>query len=228
MNIAEHVQQVRDRINAYEKKYARPPGSVFLLAVSKGQSIEKIRAGISAGLNTFGENYVQEAKDKIAQLATEPIEWHFIGHIQSNKTQQIAKYFSWVHSLNNEKSAQRLNDQRSPLLPRLNVLIEVNVYQEQSKSGVMPDQVKSLLRFCQQLPRLHVRGLMAMPPLQKDFAKQRLAFHELYKLYRDLQAHGFNLDTISAGTSEDFEAAIAEGSTLVRLGTVLFGARLKR
>lgn len=225
MTIAENILTVKKCISAYEAKYHREKGSVSLLAVSKGQSVDKIRAAIASGQTAFGENYLQEAINKIAALADQPIEWHFIGHLQSNKTQKIAEYFSWVHSLNNKKNAQRLNDQRSPLLPQLNVCIEVNLHHEPGKSGVPVDEVKSLMSFCQQLPRLTVRGLMAIPTPQKNMLEQRKSFHELYELWHHLREEGFALDTISAGMSNDFEAAIAEGATLVRLGTIIFGTR---
>lgn len=227
MTIADNLNALKNRINEYEQIFKRERNSVFLLAASKGQSIEKIKTAISAGQFAFGENYVQEALKKMIALAHHPLEWHFIGHIQSNKAHKIAEHFAWVHSLDNEKIALKLNNHRPSDLPPINVCIEVNLNAEKNKSGVAPGEARTLLAFCQQLPRLRVRGLMAIPALQDNFCAQRSAFHELASLQTELIKQGFNLDTLSAGMSLDFEAAIAEGSTIVRLGTSLFGPREK-
>lgn len=223
--IAENLAKLNHRIALYEKQYDRPPGSVILLAASKGQSIDRIKAAVSSGQYVFGENYWQEAKIKMAALIDEPIEWHFIGHIQKNKTQKIAEHFSWVQSVASQTIAERLNAQRPQNLPPLNICLEVNVSGEQEKSGVSPQSLHSLAEYCQTLPRLRLRGLMAIPAPMSDFKQQRQQFHKIYTLWHDLLQHGFMLDTLSMGMSEDFEAAIAEGSTCIRLGTALFGNR---
>jgi len=201
-------------IEELEKKYHRAPHSVSLLAASKGQSLEKIKAAIDAGQRSFGENYVQEALEKIKAINNPNIEWHFIGHIQSNKTKAIAENFSWVHSLCDKKIAQRLNDQRPLHLPPLQVCLEVNLDQEKTKSGVVSaEELISLADYCKTLPRLKLRGLMAMP-------LQCATFHQVYLLKEKL-----HLDTLSMGMTKDMEAAIAEGSTWVRIGEGLFGPR---
>lgn len=225
MNITNNVQTIQKRIANYEIKYQRSPGSVRLIAASKGQSLEKMQAAIAAGIHCFGENYLQEALNKIALLADQPIEWHFIGQIQSNKTKKIAEYFNWVHSIDDIKIARRLNDHRSPLLRPLNICIELNVHEEKNKAGVNFDEALSLLKSCQQLPRLKVRGLMAIPAPQPDFVAQRASFRPMYQFFKYLNQQGYELDTLSMGMSNDFEAAIAEGSTCIRLGTLLFGER---
>lgn len=199
-----------------------------MLAVSKGQSIEKIREAYDAGQQLFGENYLQEALIKMTALSDVHIEWHFIGPIQSNKTRKIAEHFSWVHSVDNLKTAQRLNDQRPAHLPPLNICLEVNISHEISKSGIAPPQTKSLATTCLSLPRLRLRGLMAIPAPQIDFQQQRAAFHLLAELFHALRGDGIPLDTLSMGMSDDFEAAIAEGSTIIRLGTAVFGRRENR
>lgn len=200
-------------------------GSVALLAVSKMQPVEKIRAAAQAGLLRMGENYLQEAVKKMASLQDLPIEWHFIGHIQSNKTRGIASHFSWVHSVSNARIAKRLSEQRPAFLPPLNICLQVNLHPENGRAGVSAKDLPTLAALCAELPRLHLRGIMALPVLTENPKVQHDIFRELHGCYKSLQAEGYPLDTFSAGTSHDFEIAIAEGATLVRVGTILFGPR---
>lgn len=223
--ITTNLATIKKLISDYEKKYRREAGSVRLLAVSKKQSIEKIIEAYEAGQRAFGENYLQEALSKITALTDKQIEWHFIGPIQSNKTRKIAEHFAWVHSVDSKKIAKRLNDQRPTQLPPLNICIEVNVSHEQTKSGVMLEEVEALALYCQSLPHLALRGLMTIPAEHDNFIDQRNEFHPLQTLWTTLRQHDIPLDTLSMGMSGDFEAAIAEGSTLVRIGTALFGQR---
>jgi pyridoxal phosphate enzyme (YggS family) len=227
MNITSQLQAVKKLIADAEHRYQREPGSVFLLAVSKKQPIEKMREVFAAGQIAFGESYLQEALLKMAadpSLAAQ-IEWHFIGPIQSNKTRKIAQHFVWVHSVDSLKIAKRLNEQRPPTLPPLNICIEVNISGEQNKSGVAPADLLALATYCQTLPRLRLRGLMTIPAATPQLAAQRQAFQQLHTLWQSLRAQNFELDTLSMGMSEDFEAAIAEGSTCVRIGSAIFGLR---
>ena len=196
-----------------------------LLAVAKTQPSDSIRQAWDAGQRAFGESYLQEALEKIDQLRDLAIEWHFIGRIQSNKTRAIAEHFSWVHSLGDARHAIRLNDQRPEKHPPLNVCIQVNVSGESSKAGLAPDATAELLEQCLELPRLQVRGLMAIPAPARDPLTQRAPFRELRELRDRLARPGLPLDTLSMGMSADLEAAIAEGATLVRVGTAIFGPR---
>jgi len=223
--IVKKLQIIQKCIAQYEQTYRRHPNSVNLLAVTKGQPLEKILQAYDAGQTRFGENYIQEALAKITALKDKPIEWHFIGAIQSNKTKQIAEHFAWVQSVANIKIAKRLNDQRPPHLPLLNICIEVNISNEESKSGVAVDALQPLLNYCLTLPRLKVRGLMTIPLATENFSEQRKAFHQLFSVWQALLRQGIFLDTLSMGMSGDFEAAIAEGSTMVRIGTAIFGPR---
>ena len=229
MTIAENLIDIKKTITDLEQKYGREKNSVHLLLVSKSQSLEKIEEAIHVGQHCFGENYLQEALSKInAFHATAPtLEWHFIGPIQSNKTRKIAENFAWVHSVDNMKIAKRLNDQRPAQQPPLNVCIEVNVSHEPSKSGVYIDDMMPLLTYCLSLPRLQLRGLMTLPAPKTNLLAQREAFHKLFISWQQLREQGFKLDTLSMGTSGDFEAAIAEGATLIRLGTAIFDQRSK-
>lgn len=224
-DIAKNIHEIKDLISIYEQKYQRPYGCVRLLAASKYQSLEKMTAAIHAGQFIFGENYLQEALKKMQALAEYPLEWHFIGPIQSNKTRKIAEHFAWVLSLDNIKIAERLHAQRPEHLPPLNVCIQVKVSDEARKSGVDATAVYALAQHCQTLSRLRLRGLMAIPAAHADFAEQRCEFQKLNTLYQSLCKQGFSLDTLSMGMSADFEAAIAEGATLVRIGTAIFGKR---
>jgi len=198
---------------------------VKLVAVSKAQPADAVRSAYAAGQKIFGENYLQEALDKQAQLADLDIEWHFIGPIQSNKTQPISQHFSWVHSVDRLKIAQRLNDARPDHLPPLQICLQVNVSNEESKSGVAPSDLATLASQIQQMPKLKLRGLMAIPAPSSDEAQQTVQFKQVRQCYDALLAQGFELDTLSIGMSDDYQAAIAQGATFVRIGSALFGAR---
>jgi len=199
--------------------------SVNLLAVSKAQSALAIREAYAAGQKLFGENYLQEALDKQSQLTDLAIEWHFIGPIQSNKTQLIAQHFNWVHSIDRLKIAQRLNDARPETLAPLQVCIQVNISNEESKSGVTQQELETLASAISKLPRLKLRGLMAIPEPSNDNNKQRIQFKKVRECYDALLEKGFTLDTLSIGMSDDYRIAIEEGATIVRIGSALFGAR---
>ncbi len=201
---------------------------VQLVAVSKAQPASAIREAYAAGQIIFGENYLQEALDKQAQLQDLNIEWHFIGPIQSNKTQPISQHFAWVHSVDRLKIAQRLNDARPADLPPLQVCIQVNVSNEDSKSGVQPHDLQQLASAINGLPRLTLRGLMAIPAPTQDINEQIAQFKRVRECYDALLAADFNLDTLSIGMSDDYKVAIAQGATFVRIGSALFGARPKK
>lgn len=219
------LQAVVQRINAAITRYSREPDSVTLLAVSKTRSADELRALAALGIHRFGENYLQEALDKMAELSELPLEWHFIGPIQSNKTRNIAEQFDWVHSVDRLKIAQRLSEQRPSAMPPLNICLQVNISEETSKSGVRPDELPELARQVRQLPNLRLRGLMTIPAPASTFDIQRRPFHVLRLAMERLNAEGMALDTLSMGMSDDLEAAIAEGATIVRIGSALFGPR---
>lgn len=227
-HIKVNLEKIHQLIIEAENRYQRPPGSVELLAVSKQQTSQAIRAAFEAGQTSFGENYLQEALNKINELQELAIDWHFIGHIQTNKTKLIAQYFNWVHSIDREEIAIRLNTQRAHHLPSLNVLVEVNLDEEPNKSGLRSTNLLDVINRIQELPKLKLRGLMAIPAYKPNFADQRSSFRRLRKIFDDLRALGYPLDVLSMGMSQDFEAAIAEGSTLVRIGTAIFGERSAR
>jgi len=219
------LTDLQKRIHDYEKTYHRTAHSVRLLAVSKAQSIEKIASLYQQGQRAFGENYLQEALLKIPALPTD-IEWHFIGTLQRNKTRRVAENFAWVQSVTSIELAKRLNEQRPSHLLPLNICIEINLQQEHSKSGVYLNDVETLMNYCATRSNLKLRGIMAIPQPQSSFTAQCAVFHELHTLYQSLQMQGFALDTLSMGMSDDFEAAIAEGTTLIRIGRALFGERV--
>ncbi len=225
--IADQLTLIQQQIAQARSQYAAPQ-TVVLCAVSKAQSAANMRLAYAAGQRVFGENYLQEALRKQAELQDCAIEWHFIGPIQSNKTQPIACHFDWVQSVDRLKIAQRLSAARPANLPPLNVCLQVNSSHEQSKSGASESEVLSLALQINQLPRLRLRGLMAIPAPCAGFDQQRDQFRQVQQLYVRLQQHGLSLDTLSIGMSGDFVAAIAEGATLIRLGTALFGARPAR
>jgi pyridoxal phosphate enzyme (YggS family) len=227
-SIAERLQAVTGRLRAAENAAGRAPGSVTLVAVSKTQPAESIREAYAVGQRVFGENYLQEALDKMAALADLPLEWHFIGPIQSNKTRPIAEHFAWVHGVDRLKIAQRLSDARPADLAPLDICIEVNVSGEPSKGGVAPEEVRALADAIAGLPRLRLRGLMAIPAPTSDVVLQHEQFRMLRELLESLNAAGHTLDTLSMGMSDDFPAAIAEGATIVRIGTSIFGPRQKK
>jgi len=228
--IADHLHQVRARIATATRRAGRPDDSVRLLAVSKTFDAPAVRAAFEAGLGAFGENYVQEGVAKIEALADlrERIEWHLIGPLQGNKTREVAASFDWVHSVDRWRIAERLSAQRPAEAPLLNVCLQVNISGEASKSGAAPAEVPALARAVQALPRLRLRGLMAIPEPAGDLDAQREPHRALRLLYEALNGQGLQLDTLSIGMSADLEAAIAEGATWVRVGTAIFGARAPR
>ena len=220
--IADNIERVSQRIRAAADAVQRDASSIHLLAVSKTKPAQAVREAYAAGMRDFGENYLQEALGKQAELTDLPLSWHFIGPIQSNKTRAIAENFAWVHSVDRLKIAQRLSEQRPADLPPLNICIQVNVSGEASKSGCTPADLPALAEAISALPRLKLRGLMAIPEPTDDRAEQNAAFATV----RDLQASlDLGLDTLSMGMSHDLESAIAQGATWVRIGTALFGAR---
>lgn len=219
------LKQVTQQILEFAEKYDREPNSVKLLAVSKRKPVSAILAAIQAGQRSFGENYVDEGVEKIQSLANETLDWHFIGAIQSRKCQLIAEHFDWVHSVDRLKVAKRLSASRSSDKPPLNICLQVNLDNEESKSGVSIDDIEELALACSLLPGIRVRGLMAIPAPRVDFQEQRNVFAELRNLLSSLQVSFPELDTLSMGMSGDMEAAISEGATIVRVGTAIFGAR---
>ncbi|HZX32022.1 MAG TPA: YggS family pyridoxal phosphate-dependent enzyme [Rhodocyclaceae bacterium] len=223
--IASNLQAVRARIDAAARAVGRDPATVKLLAVSKTWPAENIREAARAGQRSFGENYVQEAVEKVGQLRDMELEWHFIGPLQSNKTRLVAENFAWVHSIERLKIAERLSAQRPAGLPPLEVCVQVNVSGEASKSGCEPSEAVELCRRVAELPKLRLRGLMAIPEPVEEFEAQRRPFKQLKELFESLRAGGLPLDTLSMGMSHDLEAAIAEGATVVRIGTAIFGER---
>lgn len=227
--ISDNLQAVRADLIAAALAAGRDPQQITLLAVSKTFSAEAVLEAAAAGQRCFGENYLQEALDKMQQVQTllpaEALEWHFIGPIQSNKTRQIAENFSWVHSVDRAKIAGRLAEQRPTGLPPLNICLQVNISGESTKSGVMPEQALSLAKLIAALPGLRLRGLMAVPESSDDVLVQRHAFSQLRQLKEQIEANGIALDTLSMGMSSDMDAAIAEGSNMVRIGSAIFGKR---
>lgn len=223
--IASNLQAVRDAIAAAAVAAGRTASDIALLAVSKTFAPDAIRDAYRAGQIRFAESYVQEALDKIAALHDLPIEWHFIGPIQSNKTRAIAENFAWAHSVDRLKIAERLSGQRPAHLPPLQVCLQVNISGEASKSGAPPGEAARLAREVALLPRLRLRGLMAIPEPAQEFETQRKPFVRLRELLCQMNAQGLQLDTLSMGMSDDFAAAIAEGATVVRVGSAIFGIR---
>ncbi|MCH7814981.1 MAG: YggS family pyridoxal phosphate-dependent enzyme [Proteobacteria bacterium] len=225
-SIAEKIEVVSAHIRHFEQRYHRAPGSVRLLAVSKKHSAEQIRLASVAGIEDFGENYLQEATEKIALLDDLDLNWHFIGPIQANKTRGIAEHFDWVHSVAREKIARRLSEQRLDSKAPLNVCVQVNLSSQAGKSGTTLEQARALCECIDLLPNLNLRGLMAIPAPLPDLESQRTCFRQLANEFERLAKQFPAMDTLSMGMSDDFEAAIAEGSTLVRIGTAVFGARI--
>jgi len=224
-SITANLQAVRQRIEAAARAAGRPAGSVQLVAVSKTFAAGAVREAARSGQRDFGENYVTEGVEKITELGELGLTWHYIGPIQSNKTRLIAGHFDWVHSIDREKIAARLSQARAPGRAELQVCIQVNVSGEASKSGVAPAETAALARKVAELPRLKLRGLMAIPEPSSDAQAQRGRFAQLRSLRDELNRQGLELDTLSMGMSADMEAAIAEGATMVRVGTAIFGER---
>ena len=224
-SIAQSLEKIRNRVTVLERRYGRPAGAVRVIAVSKTKPAEAVRAAAAAGQREFGENHVQDALSKLDTITDLDLVWHFIGPIQSNKTRVVASRFDWVHSIDRQKIARRLNDQRPDDRPPLEVCIQVNVSGESSKSGVEPAALEALAESVAELPRLALRGLMTLPRPCDDLDAQRRPFATLRELHERLVARGLPLDTLSMGMTNDMEAAIAEGATMVRIGTAIFGAR---
>jgi len=229
IDLTVQLEQVVARVRKAEQQYGRPSGSVQILPVSKTRSPDDIVRVTQAGFTDFGESYLQEAQQKITALAELGLHWHFIGPIQSNKTQEIAQIFSWVHSVDREKIARRLNDQRPENLPPLNICLQVNISGEKTKSGIQPSALYELASSTMALPRLRLRGLMAIPAPGTNFEQQRQAFKAMRESFDSLKVElgdtAATMNTLSMGMSNDLEAAIAEGSTIVRIGTDIFGPR---
>ncbi|MCR8922461.1 YggS family pyridoxal phosphate-dependent enzyme [Dasania sp. GY-MA-18] len=223
--IAQNIAKLQQRISVAEQKYQRDHDSVKLMAVSKTKPAALIREAAAAGAYHIGENYLQEALEKIIELKDLDLCWHFIGPIQSNKTRPIAEHFDWVHGVDRLKIARRLSEQRPPSLPALNICLQVNVNDESSKSGVSLAELPELALAVAELPQLQLRGLMAIPKASTDQQEQRHNFAQVANAFKALQSQLPQLDTLSMGMSGDMDAAIAEGSTIVRIGTDIFGAR---
>lgn len=219
------LAQVRERISKACQQFGRNPEEITLLAVSKQHPVDAIREAAGSGQRCFGENFVQEAIDKIEATRDLDLEWHFIGHLQSNKTRLVAAHFQWIQSVDRERIARRLNAQRPHHAPPANICIQVSLEDEPGKGGVIENQVAPLAELISALPRLRLRGLMAIPPPSTDVNTQRSYFRRLRGIMDDLVDGGMELDTLSMGMSDDLEAAIAEGSTMLRIGTALFGPR---
>ena len=224
-NLLQRIADVRERTTAAAAGAGRSVDCVTILAVSKGHPAATLRAAAAAGLSAFGESYLQEALPKMAELQDLPLSWHFIGRLQSNKTRPVAEHFDWVHGVERLKVAQRLAEQRPYHAPALNVCLQVNIAGEDSKGGAAPAELPQLAAAVAALPRLKLRGLMCLPPEESAPARQRVWFAKLRGLLEALQAQGLALDTLSMGMSGDFEAAVAEGATIVRIGTALLGPR---
>jgi len=224
-NSLQQVRLVRNRIETAVRDAGRSVDSVTLLAVSKGQPANSIRAVAEAGVTNIGESYLQEALGKIEELKDLPLTWHFIGRLQANKTRVIAGHFDWVHGIERLKIAERLSEQRPFHAPPLNVCLQVNIGGEASKGGVEVAELPALAAAVGALPRLKLRGLMCIPPDEDDCVRQRMWFAGMRRAFEGLNAAGAGLDTLSMGMSGDFEAAILEGATIVRIGTALFGER---
>ena len=224
-DIANNLANVQQRIASAAENAQRDPQTIALLAVSKTKPIEMIEEAYAAGQRCFGENYLQDALPKIDALAELDIEWHYIGRIQSNKTRPIAENFAWVHAIDSVKHAQRLNEQRPDNFPPLNCCIQLNLSGEDRKGGIQPDTLIETATAFNDLPHCRLRGLMTMPDPDSSAEQQQAVFHQLADCLSELSNHGFNVDTLSMGMSGDLEMAITEGSTMVRIGTDIFGAR---
>ncbi len=225
IGVTENLRKIRDLLAKSAVEAQRDPGTVKLLAVSKKQPLARILEAAHAGQRDFGENFVKEGLEKIEKTALQDLVWHFIGHLQSNKTRVVAEHFDWVHTLDKLKTAERLSRQRPTELAPLNVCLQVNVDGEAGKSGIDPAVLTELALAVQELPQLRLRGLMSLPAIRENFDEQRKPFRKLRELAEFLSANDVEFDTLSMGMSDDFEAAIAEGSTIVRIGTAVFGPR---
>ena len=229
IRVTENLRKIRDLLDKAAVDAGRPPEDVSLLAVSKKQPLAKILEAAAAGQRDFGENTAQEGIEKVTNLAKneamQGLRWHFIGHLQSNKTRSVAEHFDWVHSIDQLKTAKRLSAQRPAVLGDLNVCLQVNIDGEAGKSGILPDALRDLAQAVAELPRIRLRGLMCLPAMRADFDDQRIPFAKLRELADSLAELGLDLDTLSMGMTADYRAAIFEGATIVRLGTAIFGPR---
>ena len=227
--VQDNLLNIKNEIAKIAKKCERDPNTIKLIAVSKTKPVEQVVQAINAGQLDFGENYVQEGVEKIQyfekNMPNNDLIWHFIGPLQSNKSKLVAEHFDWMHTIDRLKIAQRLNDQRPKDMAKLNVLIQVNISQEASKSGVKPEEVADLVKQIVTLPNLNLRGLMAIPEIENDYDKQLNVFTKMQQLLQSLQKDYPFMDTLSMGMSGDMQAAIVAGSTMVRIGTAIFGAR---
>lgn len=228
IRVTENFRKIQDLLANACADAGRPPGSVRLLAVTKGQPAERVREAVAAGQRELGENFVQEAMRKIGELDRDDLSWHFIGHLQSNKTKQVAERFQWVHTIDRLKIAERLSRQRPWHAGELNVLVQVNIDRDPAKAGAAPGDVRELAAAIAELPRLKLRGLMCIPEERAAGEDRREPFRRLRLLAESLEQEGLELDTLSMGMSGDYVAAIHEGATIVRLGTALFGPREKK
>ncbi len=225
IRVTENLRKIRDLLAISAVEAERDPETVKLLAVTKKQPLDKILAAASLGQRDFGENTVQEGVDKILATAESGLTWHFIGHLQSNKTRAVAENFDWVHSIDKLKIAKRLSQQRPTALLPLNVCLQVNIDDEPGKSGASVDELPELAAACMELPQIRLRGLMCLPRIRQSFEDQRRPFARLRQLACTLREMGIDTDTLSMGMSADFRAAIFEGATIVRIGTAIFGER---
>jgi pyridoxal phosphate enzyme (YggS family) len=225
IRVTENLGIIRDLLAKAALDAGRSPDTVRLLAVSKKQPVSAILEAVQAGQRHFGENQAVEGIEKVTEIANPELTWHFIGHLQTNKTRAVATHFDWVHSIDRLKTARRLSEQRPEGLPDLNVCIQVNVDEEASKSGVPMADAGELARQVAELPRLKLRGFMCLPAIRDDFEAQREPFRRLRELAEQLAADGLQTDTLSMGMTGDYRAAVFEGSTMVRVGTGIFGAR---
>jgi pyridoxal phosphate enzyme (YggS family) len=225
IRVTENFRKIQDLLAKAAADAGRSPDEIRLLAVSKKKPPEAVLEAYAAGQRDFGENFVQEGLEKIAAVGRDDVIWHFVGHLQANKTKPVAQHFQWVHTIDRLKIARRLSDQRPDGAALLNVCIEVNIDEEASKSGVSPAGVADLAAAVAELPRLKLRGLMCLPAIRDDFEEQRRPFARLREMLESLNESGLSMDTLSMGMTADYAAAIHEGATIVRIGTAIFGAR---
>jgi len=225
IRVTENLRKIRDLLAKSAVEAQRDPGTVKLLAVSKKQPVAKVLEAARAGQRDFGENFVQEGLEKIEMTMSHDLIWHFIGHLQSNKTRAVAEHFDWVHTIDRLRTAERLSRQRPPELPPMNICLQVNVDDDAAKSGITPAALPELALAVRELPQLSLRGLMSLPAIRTSPDEQRKPFRKLRELADSLSAIDVEFDTLSMGMSDDFEAAIAEGATIVRIGTAVFGPR---
>lgn len=225
--VTDKILSLQGKIETTAVRFGRDPASIRLLGVTKKQPLERVRAALEAGLSDLGESYLQEAITRIEALSgvASGVVWHFIGRIQANKTAGIATHFDWVHTVDRLRVAQRLSDQRSPHAAPLELCLQVNLHSDPGRAGVAPESLPELAEAVAALPRVELRGLMCLPPYEQHVDRQRVHFAHLRCLREELNSRGFELDTLSMGMSHDMEAAIAEGATILRIGTALFGRR---